>query len=160
MNKDVKKRSMLKKSLKNSKVKTSLPLKLSPQRKESFSILASWLFAEKENFSIKQPTCNGSLDRLSVYSIFIFTLLCCFPLVAESAFSTPWTVALQAPLPMGFLRQEHWSGLPFPSPGDLLLHLQVDSLPLSHLGSPLYKKNDTETLPYPLFLFFPPLFIP
>ena len=32
---------------------------------------------------------------------------------------TPWTVALQAPLPMGFPRQEYWSELPFPSPGDL-----------------------------------------
>ena len=34
-------------------------------------------------------------------------------------FATPWTVALQAPLPMGFSGQEYWSGLPFPSPGDL-----------------------------------------
>ena len=34
-------------------------------------------------------------------------------------FSTPWTVACQAPLSMGFSRQEYWSGLPFPSPGDL-----------------------------------------
>ena len=32
---------------------------------------------------------------------------------------TPWTAAGQAPLSMGFSRQEHWSGLPFPSPGDL-----------------------------------------
>ena len=32
---------------------------------------------------------------------------------------TPWTVALQAPLCMGFSRQEYWSGLPFPSVGDL-----------------------------------------
>ena len=32
---------------------------------------------------------------------------------------TPWTVACQALLPMGFSRQEYWSGLPFPSPGDL-----------------------------------------
>ena len=32
---------------------------------------------------------------------------------------TPWTVAYQAPSSMGFSRQEHWSGLPFPSPGDL-----------------------------------------
>ena len=32
---------------------------------------------------------------------------------------TPWTVALQAPLSMEFSRQEYWSGLPFPSPGDL-----------------------------------------
>ena len=32
---------------------------------------------------------------------------------------TPWTVACQAPLNLGFPRQEYWSGLPFPSPGDL-----------------------------------------
>jgi len=31
----------------------------------------------------------------------------------------PWTVACQAPLSMGFFRQEYWSGLPFPPPGDL-----------------------------------------
>ena len=35
-------------------------------------------------------------------------------------FATPWTVAHQAPLPMGFSRQEYWSGLPLPSPEDLL----------------------------------------
>ena len=33
-------------------------------------------------------------------------------------FATPWTVAHQAPPSMGFTRQEYWSGLPFPSPGD------------------------------------------
>ena len=38
----------------------------------------------------------------------------CVPL-----FATPWTVACQDPLSMGFSRQEYWSGLPFPSPGDL-----------------------------------------
>ena len=32
----------------------------------------------------------------------------------------PWTLACQAPLSMGFPRQEHWTGLPFPSSGDLL----------------------------------------
>ena len=34
-------------------------------------------------------------------------------------FATPWTVAYPPPPSMGFSRQEHWSGLPFPSPGDL-----------------------------------------
>ena len=34
-------------------------------------------------------------------------------------FATPWTVAHQAPRSMGFSRHEYWSGLPFPSPGDL-----------------------------------------
>ena len=37
----------------------------------------------------------------------------------SDSFTTPWTLACQAPLSMGFSRQEHWSGLPFPSPGDL-----------------------------------------
>ena len=58
-------------------------------------------------------------------------------------FATLWTVANQASLPMGFPRQEYWSGLLFSSPGDLpdpgsdlhLLHWQADPLPLSHQGS-------------------------
>ena len=56
----------------------------------------------------------------------------------------PWTVACQAPLSMGFSRQEYWNGLPCPLPGYLpnqgikpgSLALQVDSLPLYHLGNP------------------------
>ena len=39
-------------------------------------------------------------------------------LVMSESFVTPWTVACQAPLSMGFPRQECWSELPFPSPGD------------------------------------------
>ena len=35
-------------------------------------------------------------------------------------FATPWAAARQAPLSLGFSRQEYWSGLPFPVPGDLL----------------------------------------
>ena len=43
-------------------------------------------------------------------------------LVAKSCLTlvTPGTIACQAPLSMGFPRQEYWSGLPFPSPGELL----------------------------------------
>ena len=52
-------------------------------------------------------------------------------------FVTPWTIAHQAPLSMEFFRQEYWSGLPFPSPGDLPYPgiesgspvLQADALP-------------------------------
>ena len=55
-------------------------------------------------------------------------------------FVTPWTVAYQAPLSVGFSRQEYWSGLPFLSPGDLpdpgikpaSPALQAYSLLLSH----------------------------
>ena len=39
--------------------------------------------------------------------------------VTSNSFLTPWTVAHQAPLSMGFPRKEYWSGLPFPSPGDI-----------------------------------------
>ena len=60
-------------------------------------------------------------------------------------FVTPWTVAYQAPLSMGFSRQECWSGLPFPSPGDLpdpgikpgSSALQADALPSEPPGGPL-----------------------
>ena len=44
---------------------------------------------------------------------------CVHSLSRVQLFATPWTVAHQAPLCMGFSRQEHWSGLPFLSPGDL-----------------------------------------
>ena len=37
----------------------------------------------------------------------------------SNSFATPWTVAHQAPLSMGFSKQEYWSGLPFPLPEDL-----------------------------------------
>ena len=50
-----------------------------------------------------------------------FMVCCCGCLVPHCVqlFATPWTVACQAPLSMGFPRQDYWSGLPFPSPGDL-----------------------------------------
>ena len=59
-------------------------------------------------------------------------------------FATPWTVAYQAPLSMEFSRQEYWSGLPLPSPGDLpnpgvepwCPALQADVLPSELPGKP------------------------
>ena len=66
------------------------------------------------------------------------------PLSCVQLFVTPWTIACQAPLSMGFSRQEYWSGLPFPSPGDLpnpgieprSPALQADSLPSEPPGKP------------------------
>ena len=60
-------------------------------------------------------------------------------------FATPWTVTYKAPLSMEFSRQEYWSGLPFPSPGDLpdpgiqpgSPALQADALPSEPSGNPL-----------------------
>ena len=51
---------------------------------------------------------------------------------------TPWTAAHQAPLPMGFPRQEYWSGLPFPSPEDLPnpgIESGSPALPLNRINS-------------------------
>ena len=60
-------------------------------------------------------------------------------------FAAPWTIAWQAPLSMEFPKQEYWSGLPFPPPGNLpdpgikpmSPALAGRSLPLNHQGSPL-----------------------
>ena len=65
------------------------------------------------------------------------------PLSRVRLFVTPWTVAHQAPLSMGFSRQEYWSGLPFPYLGDLpdpgikagSFASQADSLPSELQGS-------------------------
>ena len=59
-------------------------------------------------------------------------------------FVTPWTIAHQSPLSMGFPKQEYWSGFPFPSPEDLPDRgiewgspaLQADSLPAELPGKP------------------------
>ena len=60
-------------------------------------------------------------------------------------FATPWTVVCQAPLSRGFSRQEYWSGLACPPPGDLLHPgikarsptLKADSLPSKLPGKPI-----------------------
>ena len=74
--------------------------------------------------------------------------VCACMLSHAGHFVTPWTVAHKAPLSMGFSGQEYWSGLPFPSPGDLpdpgiesvspaSPALAGGSLPLSHQGGPV-----------------------
>ena len=76
----------------------------------------------------------------------MFCVLSCFSCV--QLLVTPWTAAHQIPPSMGFSRQEYWSGLPCPPPGDLpdsgtepaspvSPALQADSLPLSQAGKPL-----------------------
>ena len=56
-----------------------------------------------------------------MFSIYIRAFILGESDVAQSCptLCDPWTVAYQAPLSMGFSRQEYWSGLPFPSPEDL-----------------------------------------
>ena len=57
--------------------------------------------------------------HLNLFGTDIYTLLLLLLLSRVSCVrlcATPWTAAQQAPTPLGFSRQEHWSGLPFPSP--------------------------------------------
>ena len=68
-------------------------------------------------------------------------ICCCLVEVMSDSFEIPWTVARQAPLSLGFPRQQYWHGLALPSPQDLPdpgtepLSPPLDSFPLSHLES-------------------------
>ena len=75
----------------------------------------------------------------------VFTLVKVKSLSRVQIFATPWTVAFQTPMSMGFSRQVYWNGLPFSSPGDFPSPgiepgsppLQADSLPSEPPGNPL-----------------------
>ena len=87
---------------------------------------------------------NGDSARLK--------LLCGSVLSHVRVFANPWTLAYQAPLSMGFSRQQYWSGLPFPSPGNLpdpgikprSPALQTDALPPEPPGKSILKEISPE----------------
>ena len=97
----------------------------------------SW-FGKSSVIGTQSPPFLDALKKVKVKSLSHVRL-----------FATPWTVAYQAPQSMEFSRQEYWSGLPFPSPGDLpnpgikprpgiepgSPALQADAYHLSHQGS-------------------------
>ena len=99
-----------------------------------------------------QPLWNTVWRFLKKLGIKLPCMRVCSVVSILSDSATPWTVASQDPLSMGFSRQEYWSG--FPCPRDLLdpgikpvspvsLSLQVDSLLLSHQGSSKRPCNPT-----------------
>ena len=73
----------------------------------------------------------------------IFLLCTCQLLSRVQLFATPWTIARQAPLSMGFSRQDNWSELTFPFPGDI-------PNPGIEPGSPVLQ---ADTLPSELYVF-------
>ena len=99
----------------------------------------------------RQFSCQATdwVRSSNVMFLSTVTMRCAQSLSRVQLFVTPWMVAHQAPLSMEFPRQEYWSRLLCPPPGDLpdptqgsnscLLHWQVDSLQLSHLGSPVMR---------------------
>ena len=101
--------------------------------------------------------CNEKLQLLLfwciLWSMGYMMMMCVLSRVW--LFATPWTVACQAPLSMGFSRQEYWSRLPSPSPGDLpdpgvkpgSLALQADSLLSKPPGKPKMTKSRCGLVP-------------
>ena len=76
-------------------------------------------------------TCGKTIKKVKVKSL-------------SRVFATPWTVAYQAPPSMGFSRQEYWSRVPFPSPGDLPnpgMELRSPALQADALPSEPYKEQ-------------------
>ena len=94
------------------------------------------------------------LNMMSIKKVKVKSLSCVW------LFATPWTVAYQAPPSMGFSRQEYWSGLPFPSPGDLpdpgiepgSSTSQADALPSEPPGKPYMSALEH------VYLGLPPIF--
>ena len=112
----------------------------------------TWKDTQHHWLSVKCKAKPQQDNHLTLVRMAIITMTannkCCksvsCSVTLDSFFATPWTVACQTPLSMGFSRQEYWSGLPFPSPGDLpdpgirpgYPAWQADSLPFELLGKP------------------------
>ena len=82
------------------------------------------LFVNHGTIGIRHSATCDYTEKTQITNILFLFILIKVKSESEVAQSCPtlcgpWTVAHQAPLSMGFSRQEYWSGLPFPSPGDL-----------------------------------------
>ena len=90
---------------------------------ENMIFPSSWIILTLPPRKHESSGCSVSLLTLGIVSASNFSNGCMWSEVKSLSrvrlFVTPWTAAYQAPPPMGFSRQEYWSGLPFPSPGDL-----------------------------------------
>ena len=122
---------------KNSREKMQHPQQL-PKRSVSFALPHRWT-------TLQAKVSVGSWHPgVAPWSIFYITLCMLIRFSHIQLFVILWTIAHQAPLAMGLSRQEYWSGLPCPPPGDLpdagteplsrLLHWQVGSSPRAPLS--------------------------
>ena len=97
-------------------------------------------------FQIRKGVCQGCILSPCLFNLYAEWKWVKSPSRVQ-LFATPWTLARQAPLSMGFSRQEYWSWLPFPSPGDLpnpgiepeSPALQVDALSSEPPGKPSWE---------------------
>ena len=124
--------------------------------------LSAWISQEKQiflNSKLQSKLLLLFFFKLGwtsshTHSVFLFLFFSVIKVKVKSLshvwlFATPWTVACQAPLSMGFSRQEYWSRLPFPSPGNLSnpgieprsSALQADTLTSEPPGKPKSSSN-------------------
>ena len=153
-------------------MRSLIKCKLFPTLKDVKNEITSAVFVEN-NLCVSGPICLLCISeqqfkpmlfkgQLKTYCEMITTVclvstihLTSFSLFSRvQLFATPWTVALRAPLSLGFSQQKYWCELPFASAGDLpnpgiepmSAAWQVDSLSPSHQGSPVSVKEYTDRL--------------
>ena len=108
------------------------------------------LHLAKPRYALTPDPCRQLLTMCVFMCLSVCVCVCVCSVVCNS--TTPWTVAHQVALSMGFSWQEYWSGLPFPPPGDLLglgieltsavaPTLQADSLHAEPLGNYIVKDS-------------------
>ena len=108
------------------KARPSLLEEIPPKALFLFSLFSSILTVAlkigiKSSLSLRSPLC-ANVKRLCLLNFFLAMVKVKVKSLSHvRLFATPWTVAHQAPPSMEFSRQEYWSRLPFPSPGDLPL---------------------------------------
>ena len=98
------------------------------QSTESQSVRHNWA---TEHTHVCSKPCTRVCWHLFFIFIFSFVVVVLIAQSCLDSFETPWTVAYQAPLSMGFSRQKYWSGLPFPSPWHLSLMCAINVSPSS-----------------------------
>ena len=127
---------------------SSWPLSLPASGSFPMSQLFTWggqsigILASASVLPMNTSTCNSTI----LHTMLLQYVHAAQLLSRVRLFETPWAMALQAPLSMWFPRQEYWSRLPFPIPGDLpdpgtelrSPAWQANSLPQSHLGSLIF----------------------
>ena len=96
-------------------------MSLKKKKQKNWNSVSGYILS---TFLFWKPTSIDSKDRgVSPQSWFQAGIVCDIKathLCPAYSLTTPWIITHQAPLSVGFPRQEYWSGLPFPSPGDLL----------------------------------------
>ena len=106
------------------------------QKVQAHSVISALVKMEKalHLYSKRFWEEEGDTTLTSLFFQYRIVILFYFVIVKSPSrvrlFATPWTVAYQAPPSMGFSRQQYWSGLPFPSPNEYIIYVQ---LPGSHL---------------------------